>query len=128
MRFAVCLLGAGLLGAGCAAPGTDPGKTRFNTGPGASGLLANPKDSRAKLIVTPETVTVGKVVRVNENARFAVLNFPLGIMPSPQQKLNVYRQGLKVGEVKVTGPQQEDNTVGDILAGEAQVGDELRPN
>jgi hypothetical protein len=128
MRFAVCLLGATLLGAGCAGPGVDPGKTHFNPGPGAAGLLANPKESRSKLIITPETVTVGKVVRVNQSARFAVLNFPLGIMPAPQQKLNVYRQGLKVGEMKVTGPQQEDNTVGDIVAGEAQVGDELRPD
>jgi hypothetical protein len=43
-------------------------------------------------------------------------------------RLNVYRHGLKVGEVKITGPQQEDNTVGDIASGEVEVGDELRGN
>ena len=128
MRFAVCLLGAGLMAAGCAGHGTGQRQMQFNAGPGAAGLLANSKDAHSKLIVTPDTMVVGKVVRTNENARFAVLNFPVGIMPAPQQKLNVYRQGLKVGEIKVTGPQQEDNTVGDIIAGEAQVGDELRLN
>ncbi|MDB6064610.1 MAG: hypothetical protein JWR26_818 [Pedosphaera sp.] len=85
-----------------------------------------PNDPGQKFIVTPETMLVGKVVRVNENARFAVLNFPVGNMPSRDQRLNVYRRGLKVGEVKVTGPQQDDNTVADILNGEAQPGDELR--
>jgi hypothetical protein len=40
--------------------------------------------------------------------------------------MNVYRRGLKVGEVKVTGPQRDDNIVADITAGEAAVGDEVR--
>jgi len=68
----------------------------------------------------------GKVVRVNDTARFAVINFPVGNLPAVGTRLNVYRQGLKVGELKVTGPQQEDNTVGDILRGDVQVGDQLR--
>jgi len=69
---------------------------------------------------------VGKVVRFNSEGRFVVLNFPIGHLPGVDQRLNVYRQGLKVGEVKVTGPQRDDNTVADIVAGEAQVGDEVR--
>ena len=59
-------------------------------------------------------------------ARFVVLNFPLGKMAAVEQRLNLYRRGLKVGEVKVTGPQREDNTVADLVAGEAEVGDEAR--
>ncbi len=77
-------------------------------------------------MVASEAATAGKVVRVNPNARFAVLNFPIGTMPPPNQQLNVYRQGLKVGEVKATGPQQDDNVVADITSGEVQVGDEVR--
>lgn len=42
------------------------------------------------------------------------------------KRLNVYRNGLKVGELKVTGPQRDNNTVADIVAGECQVGDEVR--
>ena len=69
---------------------------------------------------------MGKVAVVNTPARFVVLNFPLGKMAAVDQRLNLYRRGLKVGEVKVTGPQREDNIVADLVAGEAEVGDEAR--
>jgi hypothetical protein len=78
------------------------------------------------LTVTPDNTLVGKVVRVNTPGRFVVLSFPLGRMPSPERRLNLYRRGQMVGEVKVTGPQREDNTVADLLAGEAEVGDDAR--
>ena len=47
-------------------------------------------------------------------------------MAAAEQRLNLYRRGLKVGEVKVTGPAREDNIVADLVAGEAEVGDEAR--
>ncbi|HWI58995.1 MAG TPA: hypothetical protein VNZ22_17350 [Bacillota bacterium] len=68
----------------------------------------------------------GKVLLVNINGRFAVLSFPLGTQPAVGQRLSVYRQGLKVGEVRITGPQRDQNTVADITAGECAVGDEIR--
>ena len=78
------------------------------------------------LIVTPENGVVGKVALVNTTARFVVLNFPLKKMAAVEQRLNIYRRGLKVGEVKVTGPRREDNIVADLVAGKAEVGDEAR--
>jgi hypothetical protein len=78
------------------------------------------------LAVTPENALMGKVATVNTAGRFVVLNFPLGRMAAVGQSLNLYRRGLKVGEVKVTGPQREDNIVADLVAGEAGVGDEAR--
>jgi hypothetical protein len=33
---------------------------------------------------------------------------------------------LKVAEISVTGPQREDSIVADIVAGEAEVGDDVR--
>jgi hypothetical protein len=33
---------------------------------------------------------------------------------------------LKVAEIKVTGPQRDNNTVADLVSGDAQVGDEVR--
>ena len=78
------------------------------------------------LIVTPENALVGKVALVNSVARCVVLNFPLGKMAAVDQRLNLYRRGLKVGEVKVTGPVREDNIVADLVAGEAELGDEAR--
>ncbi len=78
--------------------------------------------------MTPATGLTGKVVRTNSAARFVVLNFPIGHLPALDQRMTLYRQGLKVGEVKVTGPQLDDNVVADLVTGEAQVGDEVRDN
>src|SRR5438105_14575823 len=54
------------------------------------------------LIVTLDPAATGKVAVVNASDRFVVLNFPLGHMPVKDQRLNLYRHGLKVGEVKIT--------------------------
>src|SRR3954452_6119445 len=79
-----------------------------------------------KLIVTPENALVGRVATVNTTARFVVLSFPPGRLPVVEQRLNLYRRGLKVGEVKVTGPQTDENIVADLVAGDAEVADEVR--
>ena len=79
-----------------------------------------------QVIVTPETGLSGKVVKVNSGGRFVVLNFPVGHLPAMDQRLNIYHQGLKTGEVKVSGPQLEDNVVGDLVSGNAELGDEVR--
>jgi len=114
-----------LAGAGCRhkraaalAPGVTPApRPAFNT---------NSFSSSPSLIVTPDSGLAGKVVRVNNQGRFVVLSFPISHLPALDQALNVYRLGLKVGEVRVTGPQYDDNIVGDLVAGEAQPGDLVR--
>jgi hypothetical protein len=68
----------------------------------------------------------GRIAWVNSNLQFVVITFPIGQMPAVDQRLNIYRHGLKVGEVRITGPQNDDNIVGDILAGEAAPGDSIR--
>jgi hypothetical protein len=75
--------------------------------------------------VTPSRTLIGRVVLVNPN-RFVVLTFPIGTLPTPDQRLNVYRNGLKVGELKVTRWQMDVNAVADIVAGECRTGDEVR--
>lgn len=76
--------------------------------------------------MTPDTILVGKVAKVNVDGGFVVITFPIGHLPTLDQRLSIYRGGLKVGEVRVTGPQLDDNVVGDIAAGEAKAGDEAR--
>lgn len=78
------------------------------------------------LIVTPETAQTGKVVRYNDAGRFVVLDFPLGRTPAAGQRMFVYRQGLKVGEVKINVWQRENLIVADLTTGEAAEGDEVR--
>lgn len=85
-----------------------------------------PAPVTSKTIVTLDESLAAKVIRVNTVGRFAVLNFPESQMPKVDQHLFLYRSGLKVAEVKITGPQQETSIVADILSGDAQVGDTVR--
>ena len=82
--------------------------------------------SPAAAIITPGDLLAGKVAACNTAGRFVVLNFPSAQIPAVDQSLFLYRGGLKVAEIRVTGPQSDDNTVADIVTGEAQVGDEVR--
>ena len=118
MRILVlaCLLGALAL-AGCA--GHKPA-------PESAGSWPTEPGSSPKLIVTPETTLVGRVAKVNTDDRFVVLSFAPGHLPKLDQHLNLYRHGLKAGEVKVTGPQADEIVVADLLNGDAEVGDEVR--
>jgi hypothetical protein len=76
-------------------------------------------------IVTFAAVS-GKVAAVDSGNRFAVVTFPLGSVPGKDRQLNVYRNGIKVAGLKVTGPQRGNNTVADIVSGEVQANDEVR--
>lgn len=126
MKIVAYLLAAGLISTGCAGSKNSHPVEDMNSPLGTAGMTPATNSHQTTLIVTPAASPNGKVVRVNESARFAVLNFPIGNVPPVGQRLDVYRKGLKVGEIKVTGPQQDDNTVADIVNGEAEVGDELR--
>lgn len=77
-------------------------------------------------IVTPDTTLLAKVVAANEVGRFVVVGFPGNQAPKLQQSLFLYRAGLKVAEVKVTGPQSDNNIVADLVSGDAKVGDVVR--
>ena len=105
----------GMLAAGCAyhtAPTTNPIKPAAAVAP--------------QTIVTPDNSLAARVVSYNSSARFVVLSFPPGQMPKLEQSLFLYRDGMKVGEVKITGPQRDNNIVADLVTGEAQVGSEVR--
>ena len=82
--------------------------------------------SASTTIVVPDESLTAKVLTVNTVGQFVVLNFPEGRMPKLQQHLFLYREGLRVAEVKVVGPQQETSIVADIVTGEARVGDTVR--
>jgi hypothetical protein len=107
------LVVSGFLLAGC---------THFKSKPAIPVSAAAP----APAVVTPDNSLAGKVVSYNSVGRFVVLNFPARRMPKMDQRLFLYRTGLKVAEVKVTGPQNDDDTVADVVSGDAQAGDEVR--
>ncbi len=114
MRIAIGLLGATLLLAGCVNHKPAP-----NPAPPV-------RSQQPKAVIKPDLRASGRVAMVNAEARFVVVSFPPGPMPQTDHRLSVYRNGLKVGEVKVTGPQRENDTVADITAGDVQLHDEVR--
>jgi hypothetical protein len=63
------------------------------------------------------------VVSVNRVGQFVVLSFPASAMPQTGLTMFLYRDGLKVAEVHVSGPQQNNEIVADMVSGDAQVGD-----
>jgi hypothetical protein len=97
-----------------------------------SGCASTPKKpsvsaAKASLaIVTPDDSLAGKVLAYNSPGNFVVLEFPAGPMPKMDQSLFLYRAGLKVAEIKITGPERDNDTVGDIVSGNARAGDEVR--
>jgi hypothetical protein len=111
----ISLVVAGML-AGCAtnppAPAAKPGAVAYTPAPAQ--------------IVTPDNSLMAKVASFSQVGRYVVLSFPIGQMPKPEQSLFLYRNGLKVAELKVTGPQRDNNIVADLLKGDVQMGDEVR--
>ena len=106
------LLLVGLLAAGCASQ-----KAKRTPAPVAR---------TSHTVVTPDNSLTARVASYNATGRFVVLSFPVGQMPKLDQTLFLYRDGLKVAEVKVTGPQRDNNVVADLVSGDAQVGDEVQ--
>ncbi len=88
--------------------------------------VVQPAQMVSTAIVTPDVSLTAKVISVNAVGRFVVLNFPAGQLPKLQSTVFLYRAGLKVAEIKITGPQDGNNTVGDVISGEANAGDNVR--
>jgi hypothetical protein len=118
----VCILGFALLGlTGCRSTAERAGT------PGQPEGSARAIPTPEQPVMLPANTLAGRIASVYTAGRFVVITFPIGQMPALDQRLNVYRNGLKVGEVKVTGPQRDDSIVADIAAGEALPGDQVRP-
>src|SRR3954470_5797919 len=77
-------------------------------------------------ITKASSVLVGRVDSVNMKGRYVIISFPIGALPLVGLPVDAYREGLKVAELKITPPQQNNLTAADIVAGEVRVGDEVR--
>jgi len=127
MRFA--LLFFAMLLTGCAMSEPDPEASDAQRKAARSfkpAAVGREEKAGSRPEVTLDEAVLGTVVSVNPVLRFVVMDFPIRKLPVLEQRLNVYRNGQKVGEVKVTGPGRDTTIAGDILVGEARVGDEVR--
>lgn len=122
MRALVAVVLTAWVWSGCSTPGPgggSPSRTHSRPGSASNAISAesvNRLDERVQ----------GKVIAANPQLRFVVMDFPLRRRPALEQRLNVYREGQKVGEVKVSGPAIDTTIAGDVMVGEARVGDEVR--
>lgn len=77
-------------------------------------------------VITPVTSVRGRVISVNTRLRFVLADFSFQQMPRKGQRLGVFRDGQRIGEVRVSGPSDGSITVADIMEGTAAEGDQLR--
>ena len=113
-------------GSGCSWFKSGEARPSANANKGHAAPIAQTNAPKRGLIVTPAAGSVGKVVALNPQARYVVVSFPIGQVPPIGHRMNLYRDGLKTGEAKVTGPQKENITIADIQVGDPQIGDEMR--
>ncbi|MFM8471540.1 MAG: hypothetical protein ACKODH_16520 [Limisphaerales bacterium] len=130
MHWCSVLLLAGLLAAGCAGPKAAPDGT-VPPAPKAKGKSAPPpkpanRQPNPAPTIEPVSAFSGKVVLVNAPLKYIVVEGVLGRLPPPEQQLNVYRDGQKVGEVTVSAQMRGANFAADIALGDARVGDTVR--
>ena len=131
MRFTSLVLLLATLSFGCASKSKQP-SSPFVGKSSEEKTATQPKESTSKKDkpVKPELVPAneisGKVLLVNDNLRYVVIDFGFGRLPQQDQRLHVYRQGAKVAEVKVSGSPKVSNYAADIVTGTVQVGDEVK--
>ena len=147
---AVVLVVAGLLTflvPGCVAPapttGQAPAAVRLTNGVPAANHVRVPKSSVKPVtlapavpttnavparypLITPLDTVFGRVISVNSPARFVVVDFFFHGLPDAEQRLGIYRQGRRVGEVRASVWAKGGRVAADLLEGDAQVGDEVR--
>lgn len=100
-----------------------PGTSQPASAPAA--YSPSPSGSGAT-IVTPANPKVGRVSLVNVSARYVIVTYGVGHLPAPDARLHVYRDGLKVAELKVSAYNRDIHAAADIVSGECRVGDEVR--
>jgi hypothetical protein len=133
MRAIFLLVIGGVCLVGCKHPAPkEPSQPAATAKPQTETKGAVPAETRKTTAPSPARATpvnepTGKVASVNSNLRFVVIDFGLNPLPQTDQHLNVYRDGQKVGEVKVSSQARNNIVAADITAGDAKVGDEIRP-
>ncbi len=139
MRFAfsMTVLALGTVLAGCrSTPGTpstderSAPKANVSTKGGglgrpSAGATTSPTNAAAAK-ATMLLPASGRIHSVSPVAPFVVVDYILGGMPPLQSTLDVFRAGQKVGQVRLSGPEQNGFVAADILSGILQIDDEVR--
>jgi hypothetical protein len=125
MRSVVISLASAALLIGCGTPAPGGVASRESAGMGRRQPTRQFEGSTIPDVTLDRRVH-GRVVSANLTLRFVVMEFPVWSIPAVEQRLSVYRGDQKMGEIKVTGPIIDTTVAGDILVGEALMGDQVR--
>jgi len=102
-------------------------KTKPGLGSSAAGASAPAPAATGSLNQgVPIASLLGKVASARGDLKFVVVDFSPNQVPAVGTRLNVYRDGQKVGELQISGPAEASNIAADIIAGKAQAGDAVR--
>lgn len=133
MRLLVLSISLLFLAIGCKNSGlsTPPGLEHDPVWTGDDGKTKENSDdisSNNPTIIPVVNAPIGQVASVHDALRFVILDFPLHPMPQVDRRLFIYRGQQKVGVVKVTGPSHGRTIAADLIEGEADSGDQVRPD
>lgn len=70
----------------------------------------------------------GRIVTVRIPYRFVVIDFGIDRLPAVGTTMAVFRNNVRVGTVRISGPSSGSMIVADVTEGDAQIGDEVRPS
>lgn len=101
---------------------TKYGLGKTEPGTGAAPAAATPSPAKS----TPMAASEGRIASARGDLKFVVVDFSPNTVPAVGTKMNVYRNGQKVGELQISGPAEASNIAADIIAGKAQPGDSVR--
>ena len=116
LHVGAACLALGVISAGCA----DTSRTN------AARPVTRPQPSEMEPAPSQFGPGSARIVSVNPELRFVVIDFSSRVMPPVGTRLNVYRGDKNTGAVQITEPVRAQLATADILQGDVRIGDEAR--
>jgi hypothetical protein len=88
-----------------------------------SPVSSNLSSGSTRILSEPTGSAKGVVLKVNDKAKFVVIKFQYRAVPSVGKVLSVMRNGVKVGQIRMTKPIKSPHGTADIIEGDVQRGD-----
>ena len=89
--------------------------------------VVGPDPTAPRVTAQPADSARGRILTVNPQLRFVIVDFPTRKLPQLDEKMGVWRMDHKVAEIIISGPYRGTTVAADITAGEINPGDMVRP-
>jgi hypothetical protein len=98
----------------------------MTTAPARVTAQPQPINQHREPTLAPLGPPAGRIVSLNPEQNFVVIDFTSHMMPAVGTRVTIYRNGKQVGAVRITEPVRAQLATADIVEGEVHVGDEVR--